>query len=515
MTAEKTKRRTWMLAMSILLLLGGVEFAFAEKVELSDPQISSAVDRALVKDSATPADDISVTTAEGIVTLEGRVDNVLARDRAEVLAATVRGVRGIVNRIDVAAPYRPDTAIEEDVEQALIWDPATEAWEISTSVKDGVVTLGGRVNSWYEKDLAGKVVKGVKGVRKVNNDITVDYVAVRSEAEIQEEIRKTFRWDAYLDDTLIDIAVEDGRVTLTGTVGSLAEKSRAGIAAWVPGVESVNDSALRIDMWTRNDRLRQDKFMTKPDADIAAAVRDTFFYDPRIDMTALTVDVDDGIATLRGTVDDLKEKRAAEQDAQNVIGVRSVKNLIKVRPDTPLSDNRIENNVRAALLRDPYVDRYRISVSVMNGVVYLYGEVDSKYEKGLADDLASRQKGVRGVKNFLRVRGIVRVTYNPYVDDWNIHHYDWYGTSGSSAPARSDWEIEREIRDELFWSPFVDANEVKVAVDGGVATLTGTVDTWYEREAAAENALEGGAVFVENELAVAYGTDDDKPTAHP
>jgi osmotically-inducible protein OsmY len=65
--------------------------------------------------------------------------------------------------------------------------------------------------------------------------------------------------------------------------------------------------------------------------------------------------------------------------------------------------------------------------------------------------------------------------------------------------------LQQEIEDELWWSPFVDANEVKVEVENGVATLTGAVDTWSERNAAAENALEAGAIQVRNRLDVDYG----------
>jgi osmotically-inducible protein OsmY len=49
------------------------------------------------------------------------------------------------------------------------------------------------------------------------------------------------------------------------------------------------------------------------------------------------------------------------------------------------------------------------------------------------------------------------------------------------------------IEDQLWWSPFVDANEVTVEVEDGVATLSGTADSWSERGAARDNAYDGGA----------------------
>lgn len=511
MAQRKTKRHLGVPVAMMALLIGFAGLAFAEKAPLTDQQISNAIDWRLIKDSATPADDITVATAKGIVTLNGSVDNIMAKDRAEAIAETVKGVRAIVNRIVVTAPFRSDTDIEKDVKQALIWDPATESWEISATVKDGVATLNGTVDSWQEKTLAGKVVKGVRGVKGIENNIAVDYATQRSDAEIREEIKKTLRWDVYLDDALIDIDVKDGKVTLTGTVGSLAEKSRAWTDAWVAGVKAVDNSDLQVEFWARDEKLRKDKFVSKSDAEIETAVRDAFLYDPRVSTAEVTVDVSGGIATLRGTVDDLKEKRAAAVDARNVVGVWAVKNQLKVKPDKQQSDSKIEENVESALVRNPYVDRYQITVSVVNGEVYLYGDVNSAFEKGLADDVAARQKGVKAVHNFIDVKGSSVITYDPYIDSWDLHDYEWYTVNDKLVSTKTDWEIERNIKDELFWSPFVDADQVKVEVDNGVAELTGTVDTWSEREAAGENALEGGALIVDNDLAVSYGPDYYRP----
>jgi len=69
-------------------------------------------------------------------------------------------------------------------------------------------------------------------------------------------------------------------------------------------------------------------------------------------------------------------------------------------------------------------------------------------------------------------------------------------------PGRSDREIREDVRDELWWSPFVDEEQVEVSVEDGTVTLAGTVDTPGEKRAALENAYEGGATWVRNELQV-------------
>ncbi len=141
----------------------------------------------------------------------------------------------------------------------------------------------------------------------------------------------------------------------------------------------------------------------KSDDEIREAVNDAFLYDPRVKSFAVDVEVDNGLVTLRGTVDNLKAKRSAELAARNTIGVWKVENNIKVRPAGPPSDFEIAQNVKNALLWNPLVDRFDITVMCRNKRVYLYGKVDATYEKKEAEDVASQVKGVVQVDNNLTV----------------------------------------------------------------------------------------------------------------
>jgi osmotically-inducible protein OsmY len=87
------------------------------------------------------------------------------------------------------------------------------------------------------------------------------------------------------------------------------------------------------------------------------------------------------------------------------------------------------------------------------------------------------------------------------LDDGYLGDYDWYQYR-PRYPVKSDRQIKENIQDELFWSPFVDADDVEVTVEDGRATLTGTVGSWSEYGAAQDNAYEGGAVTVDNNLVV-------------
>jgi osmotically-inducible protein OsmY len=491
------------------MLLAGLAALVAVAVPLgaaetiTDQSVTDAVEDELLFDQAVPANKINLTTAEGVVTLRGAVNNALAKQRAARLAETVKGVRSVVNRITVEPPAGLDDAtLKRDVVEALAYDPATESYELDVSVTDGVVTLSGTTQSWQEKSLAEQTAMSVRGVTDVRNNISVNYSADRPDMEIRPEIEEALRWDTMVDDGLIDVEVDDGKVTLTGTVGSAAEKRRARYTAWVPGVTAIDTSPLNVERWARDEDLRKTKYVNKSSEAMRNAVADALLYDPRVLATNVTVDMTGSVATLRGEVRNAKAKRAAEQVAKRTVGVSSVVNRLKVRPEAERADEEIADSVRRALARDAYVDRYEIAVSVVDGTAYLYGTVDTWFEKGRADTVAATAKGVEGVRNNLEVdREAAALSYDPYVDDYDIYTYEWYDYE-PVVTFEDDAEIREEIKDEVWWSPFIDSDNVSVAVDNGVATLTGTVDTWSQRGAALENAYEGGATWVINDLDV-------------
>lgn len=199
----------------------------------------------------------------------------------------------------------------------------------------------------------------------------------------------------------------------------------------------------------------------------------------------ITPEVRGGVVTLRGRVGNVKAKRAAKDVARHTVGVVRVKNRLKARPAGDLTDAEILENLREALARDPFIEGFEVTASVVDGVARLYGTVDSYFEKGRADDVASRTKGIVAVRNNISVEGGEQpLTYEPYVEeDVHPYNYPWYDYEPSPTYTR-DSEIETDIEDELWWSPFVDRDQVTVSVENGVAHLTGRVDTWAERDAA-------------------------------
>jgi len=110
--------------------------------------------------------------------------------------------------------------------------------------------------------------------------------------------------------------------------------------------------------------------------------------------------------------------------------------------------------------------------------------------------------------------------YYPYYDYGYYDDYGYYGYYGrpyynqspyyvsemsGPQPYLSDEQIKKNIEDRFFWSPFVDRDDIKVAVNGGVATLTGTAGTWVGWGEAEKDAHKGGATFVLNRVTVNKG----------
>jgi osmotically-inducible protein OsmY len=195
---------------------------------------------------------------------------------------------------------------------------------------------------------------------------------------------------------------------------------------------------------------------------------------------------------------------AAEDLAYNTVGVTEVKNELTVKPIKHVADSTMRRAVQGALRWNPYTNAFDIEVEVKGGVVTLRGEVNTPFERATATNLAGDIAGVTDVDNVIKVThadlAYVYVPYYyPYEPYWGVSYY------GPTSTTRSDAQIAAGIRDELKWSPFIDAARVDVAVEHGKAVLTGQVSSPSERMVATRKAYAGGAVQVDNQLRLTRG----------
>jgi len=485
--------------LGIFLIFVLVFTSCANKQESSqqplDKNIAQAVKQKFASARGISApENIDVEAKEGVVSISGHVPSLLAKERTTRIVESVRGVKSVVNDMTVDST-RSDSALVADVAGAIENDPATDAFEISATVENGTAILTGTVDSWREKDLAATVVKGVKGVRDIENDIDVNFKLNRPPEEIKKDVLGALKYDARLDAGMINVQVKNNVVTLAGTVGSAHEKTLAKKDAHVIGVRKVDVSGLDVKPWERKKMQQTSTAKNLSDNDIQEAIENALQLDPRVNQDEVAVDVDTGVVTLSGTVDNLKTSRSAAEDAKNTLGVTDVKNMIEIVPATDIDDTTIKKGVLAGLNRDPYLDPANIEVKVDRGNVTLNGQVDDYFRKWEAGDIAVKVNGVVGIKNNLQVNYKERSYKYPYYD-WDPVYYDY----DYKPQNKTDAQLTKDIEYGMKWSPFVDADNVKVTVKNGIVTLSGTVRSWFAATKAANEAYEAGAHEVINNL---------------
>ncbi len=474
-------RKTYSTAVVTAVLAACV---FPLRLEAADPvsdgDIEVAVERNLEYRQDVAAHLIDVNSSNGIVTLSGTVDNILSREAAAESAGTIRGVHSVVNLIRVRTENVDDKELKSRVEWAILSDPATELYDLDPEVENGKVVLKGRADSWTERNLAETVVKGVAGVRRVENRIDVIYdKRKRTDFEIEEEIRARFTYDPYIREEMISLSVHNGNVVLSGAVPSEFARKRAKSFCWVNGVYGVDAGKLKVGEWMKEEYRRAEQPRNFTDEELFNRVRLALLYDPRVFIFDIEADVVNGLVTLSGTVSNLGAKRSAEEDALNTAGVFAVSNAIKVRPEETVTDEDLKKRVIRAIIQDPFLKRYELKVAVYSSEVFLYGTVDFPFEKKHAEQVASRIKGVTSVKNTITV---------------------------AEAPdMRTDGKIADEIRKSFYWDMMVDEQDLLVTVDNGTAFITGDADTFTELHRAVDLAFESGARKVKTKVLI-HGT---------
>lgn len=244
------RRTRWATPLALALLLFTLCSGAAEAPP--DDAIALAVTERLLREPGVRSAVIDVAVDRGVVSLTGTAAHLLAKERAERLAETVKGVRAVVDRVAVSPPAMTDEALRRELIEALALDPGIDRDQIEVVVQDQEVSLRGTVDSWPEKYLAGQTAKRVAGVKALDDDLRVRAAKGRSDQEIAAEIREILAWNVWVDDDRIDVTVEGGRVTLSGLVGSLAERTRAISLAWLAGVEQVDADGLEVGEWVRD-----------------------------------------------------------------------------------------------------------------------------------------------------------------------------------------------------------------------------------------------------------------------
>ncbi|SNR59243.1 BON domain-containing protein [Lutibacter flavus] len=216
----------------------------------------------------------------------------------------------------------------------------------------------------------------------------------------------------------------------------------------------------------------------KSDSEIKEDVLDELMWQPNIDETQIGVIVEKGVVTLTGIVDTYSKKVAAEKAVKNVIGVKAVADDIEVKYGTAYkkTDKEIAKAVVNAFEWNSSVPKDKVKIEVRDGWVYLTGELQWFYQKEAARKAVENLLGVRKVINNITLEQAIKPT-----------------------------DIKEKIAKAFKRLADLDANQIKVEVDGHKVKLKGKVHSYAEKEEARKTAFFAPGVYdVENELEVAY-----------
>jgi osmotically-inducible protein OsmY len=366
--------------------------ATAPERQHSDPLITARVQAKYFASPDVKAHRIDVDTKDGVVTLEGTVDNDAQRQAAGDLARGVDGVTRVENKLlvrtaagttadagrqpprDTTAPGRTGRTpawITAKIQSQYYLNPELKPWRIDVdTAPSGTVTLTGTVDSDADRADAVRIARGTDGVTDVTDNLRVqpqavattgaakDTAGVKNDAkEIKDDARNTARsagnaiddgWITmkiqskyFVDDDVharnIDVSTKDGMVTLKGSVESEGERQQAvSLARSTDGVTMVHDN-LVVDRGTSNARRDSSPKTRSQSADnpvddawITMKIQSKYFIHEEIKSRTVDVDTKNGVVTLKGSVPSDVAKRAAEIIAQDTDGVTKVVNDLAV-----------------------------------------------------------------------------------------------------------------------------------------------------------------------------------------
>jgi osmotically-inducible protein OsmY len=201
--------------------------------------------------------------------------------------------------------------------------------------------------------------------------------------------------------------------------------------------------------------------LMKTDKQLQKDVMDELSWDSSINAAHIGVEVEQGVVTLSGHVDNLSQKWTAERVVKRVSGVRAVAFDLEVKLVD--SDKRSDTDIALSAINTldyaSSIPKGSVQVSAENGVLTLRGDVAWDYQRQAAETLVKGLSGVRNVINLVSVKPKVSLT-----------------------------AVKSDIEAALKRRAYLDAQEIQVTVEGDAITLSGKVHNWTEKNLAINSA---------------------------
>jgi osmotically-inducible protein OsmY len=212
-----------------------------------------------------------------------------------------------------------DKDIQKSITDELTWEPSLRNDDIAVGVREGVVTLGGFVDSYADKSKAERVAGRVKGVKAVADEIEVKLPsgAERADPDLARAALDALQWNISVPHDRIRVKLEKGWLTLEGQVDWYYQKQAAERAVrYLRGVRGV------FNLITLSAQ-------TTP-RDVKKRIKDALHRGVEFDAEHITVEVEGSKAILEGTVRSYAEMKDASRAARNAPGITEVDNRLAI-----------------------------------------------------------------------------------------------------------------------------------------------------------------------------------------
>ncbi|WP_029047184.1 BON domain-containing protein [Cupriavidus sp. amp6] len=216
---------------------------------------------------------------------------------------------------------------------------------------------------------------------------------MKGDRQLQQDVTAALIWNPAVHGNEIGVQVQDGVVTLTGHLGTFAEKYAAEAAVRrIPGVRAL---AVELDVHLPDDACRTD-------ADIARAAANVLSWNAMVPADRIRILVEHGVVTLSGDVDWYYQRTTAEHAVAGLFGVVGVTNALAIRPRADKQD--VAARIQAAIARQAASDADQVTVTVRDGAVTLTGTLRTLAEREAAFEAAWSAPGVSAVVNQIEVK---------------------------------------------------------------------------------------------------------------
>jgi osmotically-inducible protein OsmY len=237
----------------------------------------------------------------------------------------------VITLVVISVPVhasKMDSSIESSAKQSYVFKTYLKADDIKIQSMDGVVTLTGTVSEESHKSLARETVAGLPGVKSVDNRLEVkgERPAENSDAWLMMKVKTILLFHRNVS-AMTEVNTKDGIVTLQGEANSQAQKDLT--TEYAKDVEGVKDvkNEMTVTKTSKKTRTAGEKI---DDASITGQVKMTLLYHRSTSALKTSVTTKKGVVTLSGKASNAAEKDLATKFANDVNGVKGVKNRMTI-----------------------------------------------------------------------------------------------------------------------------------------------------------------------------------------